>query len=91
MAAIIIDVRTIAPPERHPHIFATFDQLPVGEHFVLVNDHDPRPLYYQFLSERQGVFEWNYEEKGPDLWRVQITRTAASAEGHEICCGHCGG
>lgn len=38
----------------------------------LTNDHDPRPLFYQFQIEREGTFSWEYLEKGPELWRVAI-------------------
>lgn len=72
---IQLDVRTIEPRNRHPLIFRTFDDLQVGEAFELVNDHDPKPLYYQFTHERPGLFEWAYEEEGPETWRVRITRT----------------
>ncbi|MCO5214808.1 MAG: DUF2249 domain-containing protein [Thermomicrobiales bacterium] len=33
-----IDVRPIAPRERHPLLFQTFDDLAAGESFELVND-----------------------------------------------------
>jgi hypothetical protein len=46
-----LDVREIAPRERHPLIFGTFDRLRPGESFILLNDHDPKPLYYQFNLE----------------------------------------
>jgi uncharacterized protein (DUF2249 family) len=69
-----LDVRTIQPRERHPMIFNTFDALQPGESFELVNDHAPTPLYYQFLHERTGQFEWDKLEEGPDTWRVAITR-----------------
>ena len=71
-----LDVRTIAPRERHPMIFEIFDALDPGAAFELVNDHDPKPLYYQFQAERPGVVEWTYLEQGPELWRVRIARTA---------------
>ena len=67
-----LDVRTIAPRERHPLIFTTFDALESGEAFLLVNDHDPKPLYYQFSAERQGQFTWEYLEQGPETWRVRV-------------------
>ena len=72
-----LDVRTIQPRDRHPMIFNTFDNLKPGESFELVNDHAPKPLYYQFLHERDGLFTWEYLEEGPDTWRVRITRTEA--------------
>lgn len=74
-----IDVRTIVPRERHPLIFDTFDGLEPGESFELINDHAPTPLYYQFLHERADLFEWEYLEQGPDVWRVAITRRANGA------------
>jgi uncharacterized protein (DUF2249 family) len=43
-----IDVRNMVPRERHPLIFKTFDELAKGQTFELINDHDPKPLYYQF-------------------------------------------
>ena len=86
-----IDVRTIAPIERHPLIFATFGKLARGQ--ALVNDHDPKPLLHQFSAKVPGQFAWDYLEHGPDLWRVAITRTQAgpAAEGGSCCGGGCGG
>jgi uncharacterized protein (DUF2249 family) len=51
----------------------------VDEAFELVNDHDPKPLYYQLAAEQPGTFSWDYVEQGPYVWRVRIGRTAASA------------
>ena len=67
-----IDVRTIVPRERHPLIFSTFHGLAPGEAFLLVNDHDPKPLYYQFKAELGEVFDWEYLESGPEVWKVRI-------------------
>jgi len=72
-----LDVRTIQPRDRHPMIFNTFDSLTNGESFELVNDHEPKPLYYQFLHERTDQFRWDYLEQGPDVWRVKITKESA--------------
>ncbi len=46
-----IDVRTIPPRERHPLIFNTYDGLSAGEDQIMINDHDPKPLFYKFKSE----------------------------------------
>lgn len=70
-----LDVRTITPRERHPMIFDTFNALSSGESLELVNDHDPKPLYYQFEAEMEGQFTWDYLERGPEVWRVRIGRT----------------
>ena len=71
-----IDVRTIVPRERHPLIFKTFHELGAGEAFLLVNDHDPKPLYYQFQAELGQPFQWDYLEKGPEVWKVRIAKPA---------------
>ncbi len=87
-----IDVRTIAPRERHALIFDTFGRLERGQALELVNDHDPRPLYYQFNDRLPGAFAWDYLESGPALWRVAITRTGdADGAGGSCCGGGCGG
>ncbi len=69
-----LDVTAIMPKDRHPLIFRMFDELVAGDSFVLSNDHDPKPLYYSFLHEREGQFEWDYREQGPTLWKVTITK-----------------
>lgn len=70
----IVDVRQTPPAQRHPLIFGTFENLQPGESFELVNDHDPKPLYYQFQAEHTGEFEWDYLEQGPQTWRVSIKK-----------------
>ena len=71
-----LDVRVLPPREKHPTIFQTFDSLKPGESFVLVNDHDPKPLRFQFEFEHAGEFGWEYLEQGPSRWQVAITKTA---------------
>jgi uncharacterized protein (DUF2249 family) len=75
----VVDVRPIAPRDRHPLIFGTFASLQPGESFVLVNDHDPKPLFYQFSYEQAGQFTWEYLEQGPETWRVRIGKTEGQA------------
>lgn len=67
-----IDVRSTPPPQRHPLIFQTYHALQPGEAFLLVNDHDPKPLYYQFKFEHPGEFTWDYLQEGPDVWEVRV-------------------
>ena len=74
---LTLDVRSLIPRERHPLIFRTFDALAPGESFELVNDHDPKPLYYQLQAERPGQLSWTFLEQGPEVWRVNVGRAAA--------------
>ncbi len=69
-----LDVRSEPPARRHQLIFDNYHALEAGTGFVLVNDHDPKPLYYQFAAEHDGQFTWDYLEEGPQTWRVRIGR-----------------
>jgi len=86
-----LDVRAVAPRDRHPAIFQTFRSLAVHASMELVNDHDPRPLYDQFQSEAPGAFSWDYLERGPHVWRVRITRLSAGHVNGQCCGGGCSG
>ena len=69
-----LDVTQIEPRLKHPTIFKHFDALEAGEQFVIENDHDPKPLYYELLGERGNIFTWEYLEKGPEWFVVRIAK-----------------
>ncbi len=73
-----LDVRQMPPWERHPKIFDLFDNLAPGQGIRLVNDHDPRPLHYQFMMEREGQFEWESHEVAEHEWVATIKKTKAA-------------
>jgi len=77
----VLDVRPLVPAQRHEKIFATYGALGPGAAFVLVNDHDPKPLRYQFEAEHAGRFTWDVVEAGPTVWRVRIGRPADAVSG----------
>ncbi len=85
-----IDVRALAPHERNPTLVAAFRALEFGDALEIVNDRDPKPLYYQFQAEAPGDFSWVYRQTGPRVWRVGIQKLARS-HGAGQCCGVCGG
>ena len=92
--ASTIDLRQIAPSERHPLIFSSFAALLPGQTLQLINDHDPQPLNEQFQMRSPGLFRWSYLEQGPQVWRVQISKSAkttSTASGGccsgGACCG----
>ncbi len=72
-----MDVRPIPCSIKHGLILQTWFNLPVGDHFILLNDHDPVPLRYQFQAEFGQAFTWDYLERGPEDFRVKITKLAA--------------
>ena len=69
-----LDLRSLPPAERHNRIFEVWDSLQPGQSLRIVNDHDPKPLRYQFEAEQKGQFVWTYEERGPQDWKVKIDR-----------------
>ena len=71
----VLDIRPIPPAQRHPLIFDLFEKLESGQGFILVNDHNPKPLFYQFQAELTGQFTWEDLEEGPLAWRVRIGRS----------------
>jgi uncharacterized protein (DUF2249 family) len=70
----ILDLRELPPRERHQKIFELWKGIPEGHILRIINDHDPRPLYYQFAYEEMGKFEWTYEQQGPVDWIVNIKK-----------------
>lgn len=72
MSSVVVDVRPIPPREKHPTIFDAFDRLASGEAMILLNDHSPNPLKYQFQMERPEQFTWTPLEEGPEEWRIEI-------------------
>lgn len=69
-----LDLRVMPPVERHQKIFEIWNRLNSGETLKIINDHDPKPLYYQFEAEHKGSFVWNYEQDGPVDWIVTIKK-----------------
>jgi len=86
----VMDVRPIPCSVKHGLIIRTWLELPVNDHFILLNDHDPVPLYYQFAAQWPEAFSWEHLVKGPGEFRVKITKLRAlvSAVGEmPSCCG----
>ncbi len=81
----ILDVTLLEPRMKHPTIFERFDELQPGESLTIHNDHDPKPLYYQLLGERGNIFTWEYQEQGPQWWKVKISKHPQGA--HEETLG----
>jgi uncharacterized protein (DUF2249 family) len=78
----VMDVRAIPCSVKHGLIIRTWLNLPVGEHFILVNGHDPVPLYYQFSAEWPGTFTWEHVLSNPEEVRVKITKLKDTATKH---------
>ena len=63
-----LDLRFVAPTERHPLVHDAFAGLESGETLRIVNDHEPKPLFYEFQAEVESFDAEGYgvEQRGPE-------------------------
>ncbi|WP_436911607.1 DUF2249 domain-containing protein [Halosimplex marinum] len=66
MPATTLDIRDVPPPERHPMIHEAFQDLDSGETLRIVNDHEPKPLFYEFQAEVEEFDAENYSVERRD-------------------------
>ncbi|MGB6245314.1 DUF2249 domain-containing protein [Gordonia sp. (in: high G+C Gram-positive bacteria)] len=69
-----LDVRQIPHAIRHATVFGAFDAVPAGRSMILVAHHDPIPLLHQLADRNGGRIQVEYEERGPEAWRLRLTR-----------------
>jgi len=75
----LFDVRELPCSTKHPLILQRWDSLPVGDYFVLVNGHDPKPLRYQIEAEYgQETLGWDYLVQSQEAVAVKVIKKAAS-------------
>jgi uncharacterized protein (DUF2249 family) len=85
-----MDVRPIPCSVKHGLIIRIWLDLPVGDHFILLNDHDPAPLRYQFAAQWPNAFAWEHLVKDPAEFRIKITKLkplVAPVGSIAECCG----
>lgn len=59
---------------RHESIFKSFENLQEGASFIIRNDHDPLPVFYQLKSINGDIVGWEYQQQGPEFWDVKVTK-----------------
>lgn len=75
---VVIDVRTVPKPERHPRILEAYEQLEVGEGLILVNDHVPEGLRVEMVREYADAVGWEPLESAEAAVRVRISKRATT-------------
>lgn len=70
--AATINATEYPPHLKHKTIFSTYLNLNAGEAMLLINDHDPKPLRFQFEAQYPGQYSWEYIEEGPTTFQVKI-------------------
>lgn len=70
-----LDIRATEPRHRFEAIMGAYEALPVGGVLRLTVDHDPACMYYTLKATRgDDAFHFDYLERGPEVWRVEVTR-----------------
>lgn len=67
MTVETLDVRDIEPSRRHDLIHERFAALDPGDALEIVNDHEPKPLFYEMREDVDSFDAEGYvvEERGP--------------------------
>ncbi|MEU2896967.1 DUF2249 domain-containing protein [Streptomyces sp. NPDC088106] len=68
-----LDVREVPHALRHATVFGALGAVPAGRAMVLVAPHDPLPLLRQIEDRHPGVFAVEYQQRGPEAWRLLLT------------------
>lgn len=76
--AATVNATEYPPHLKHKVIFETFEKLQPSEALLLINDHNPVPLHFQFEAMHPGKFTWEYIERGPATFRVKIGKSDGS-------------
>ena len=76
MPAETLDLREVPPPQRHPKIHNAFAALDSGETLRIVNDHEPRPLFYEMKAEVDDFDAENYavEQRASDEFVADLPK-----------------
>jgi uncharacterized protein (DUF2249 family) len=76
MPATRLDLRDVPPAQRHPKIHDAFAELDSGETLRVVNDHEPKPLFYEFQAEVDEFDAENYavERRGVEEFVADLPK-----------------
>ena len=71
----VLDVREISKQFRKKIILSLFDELKDGQKLELISDHSLAPLHKLFQKVKEGFFEWEDLNNGPESWKIAIKKT----------------
>jgi uncharacterized protein (DUF2249 family) len=71
-----LDARAVPHAIRHATVFGALESVAPGGGLLLIAPHVPLPLLAQIDGRWPGVFDVSYVERGPEAWRLALTRSA---------------
>jgi uncharacterized protein (DUF2249 family) len=87
----VMDVREIPCATKHPLLVKTFMELPAGDHFILLNGHEPVRLRDQFAAQWPDTFTWESLPAAPGEFRIKVTKLKPLGEPATPVATTCGG
>lgn len=74
-----LDVREIPPVDRHSNIHEMFESMDPGETLTIINDHEPKPLYYEMVAETPDFDEDGYvvNQEAPEKFVAEFPKQQA--------------
>ena len=75
-----LDVRQTDCSTKFGLIMETWNKLEQGRSFVLINGHDPLPLYYQLSTQNPTGLQWDYLQRGPEVFEIRIGKLVATGD-----------
>jgi uncharacterized protein (DUF2249 family) len=81
-----IDLRVVAPQSRSATALYTSYLLKPGQTMEMIDARDPVDLRDEF-QRRPDLFGWHYAERGPEVWRVQVSRARTRGAARDGCGG----
>jgi uncharacterized protein (DUF2249 family) len=69
-----LDLRQVDCSDKRGLILGRWRSLAPGQHFVLVNHHDPIPMYHMLAGQFPGQVNWEYAERTPAYVAIRITK-----------------
>jgi len=77
---VVLDVRPVPQKDRFDRIMGGWQLLRPGQVLELIVDHDPECMYYTLkATDGDDAFRFDYLERGPVTWRVEVRKRAREA------------
>ena len=73
---VVFDARTIPLAIRHAAVFGALDAIAPGFALDVIEPHDPERMLVELEQKLPGSFNVSYIERGPENWRVRLTRAS---------------
>lgn len=86
-----LNFESFEPRVQQAIVFSLFEGLRDGEFFNIQNSSDPVSLYNELTTLKIPSMKWEYLEKGPETWRIRVSKSAIEKKHEHGCCGVCGG